>query len=183
MYGFFSIWFRVYRRLSMLICRSQFKQVGNGVLFDPMTSYFSYKNISIGDMTFIGGRAWFSCPDSHIKIGSYVMFGPGVYILAGNHRVSTVGLLMIEDKYKKKGDDVGVIIENDVWVGAGAIILDGVTIHEGAVIAAGSVVTNTVDAYSIVAGVPARKLKDRFSPDEIVQHRQSLKKKVETSER
>ena len=56
-------------------------------------------------------------------------------------------------------------IENDVWIGIGAIIKAGVTIHNGAVIGAGSVVTHDVPAYEIWAGNPARKIRDRFDKD------------------
>ena len=56
-----------------------------------------------------------------------------------------------------------VVIENDVWIGLDAVILSGVRIGNGAVIGARSVVTRDVDAYSIVAGNPARKIRDRFT--------------------
>ncbi len=54
----------------------------------------------------------------------------------------------------------GVIIEDDCWIGAGAIILNGITIGKGSVVGAGSVVTKDVPPYTIVAGNPARKIKD-----------------------
>ena len=56
-------------------------------------------------------------------------------------------------------------IENDVWIGMGCYIKAGVTIHNGAVIGMGSVVTNDIPAYEIWAGNPARKIKDRFEPE------------------
>lgn len=58
-----------------------------------------------------------------------------------------------------------VYIGNDVWIGARAMILDGVTIGDGAIVAAGSVVAKDVEAYSIVGGVPAKLIRYRFSPD------------------
>lgn len=57
------------------------------------------------------------------------------------------------------------IIENDVWIGIGAIVKAGVTIHNGAVVGAGSVVTHDIPAYEIWAGNPARKIRDRFDKD------------------
>ena len=58
-----------------------------------------------------------------------------------------------------------VTIGNDVWIGAGAIILDGVTIGDGAVIAAGAVVVRDVEPYSIVGGVPAKLIRNRFNEE------------------
>jgi serine acetyltransferase len=60
-----------------------------------------------------------------------------------------------------------VVIENDVWIGLDAVILSGVRIRNGAVIGARSVVTRDVDAYSIVAGNPARKVRERFTRKQI----------------
>ncbi len=57
------------------------------------------------------------------------------------------------------------VIENDVWVGAGSLIKSGITIHNGAVIGMGSVVTHDVPAYEVWAGNPARQIKDRFDDD------------------
>lgn len=64
------------------------------------------------------------------------------------------------------------VIGNDVWIGAGATILRGVTVGDGAVVAAGSVVTRDVAPYSIVGGVPARPIRDRFAPELVEQLRE-----------
>ena len=56
--------------------------------------------------------------------------------------------------------------QNDVWIGYGAIVMSGVNIAEGTIIAAGSVVTHDTEAYSIYAGVPAKKIRDRFNSEE-----------------
>lgn len=64
----------------------------------------------------------------------------------------------------------GITIEDDVWIGANVTLLKGLTIGTGAVVGAGSVVTRTVAPYTIVAGVPAKKLRDRFSPEALERH-------------
>ena len=68
-------------------------------------------------------------------------------------------LEIVDEEAHAKGD---IIIEDDVWIGFGAIIMSGVHIKQGAVIAAGSVVTKNVESYSVVAGCPARHIKYRF---------------------
>ena len=68
-----------------------------------------------------------------------------------------------------------MVFEGDNWIGANATILKGVTVGEGAVVAAGAVVTKDVAPYTIVGGVPAKYIGDRFTPEELAQHRLLLK--------
>ncbi|MBP3710262.1 MAG: CatB-related O-acetyltransferase [Treponema sp.] len=68
----------------------------------------------------------------------------------------------VEREALSKGD---IVIEDDVWVGENALILSGVTIRQGAIVAAGAVVTKDVEPYSIVAGIPAKIIKYRFSEE------------------
>lgn len=83
-----------------------------------------------------------------------------------------------DENYNWKGLTTITRIGNDVWIGYGAIIMGGVTIHDGAIIAAGSVVSKDVEPYSIYAGVPAKKIKDRFESDiELARHKAILKEK------
>lgn len=78
--------------------------------------------------------------------------------------------------YSWKGLHSKVVIEDDVWIGYGAILLSGITVGEGSIIAAGSVVTKDVEPYSIYAGVPAKKIADRFeSPEDLQLHRSRIK--------
>jgi len=171
---FFSFMYRALRLCSCACAKHMFAACGNDVKFDPLNSVFSYGNIVLGDNVFVGGRAWFSCAYGQINIGSYVMFGPGVKILGGNHSFSIVGERMHGYNNKKEGDDLGVTIEDDVWVGANAVILGGVNIGEGAIVGAGAVVTKSVPPYSIVAGVPATVIRKRFSDEQIRVHRNAL---------
>ncbi|MFF2286149.1 DapH/DapD/GlmU-related protein [Peribacillus butanolivorans] len=108
-----------------------------------------------------------------LYIGNFVSIANDVIIqLGGNHDlnklstfpIGTIGGIGNEDIAWSKGP---VVIEDDVWIGARALILSGVHIGQGAVVAAGSVVTKDVPPYSIVGGNPARVIKFRFS-DEII---------------
>jgi acetyltransferase-like isoleucine patch superfamily enzyme len=110
-----------------------------------------------------------------LKIGKFCLIGQGVTILLGSeHRpdwVTTYPFNFILDEFKEiKGTPItkgSVTIGNDVWIGMNAFILDGVSIADGAVIGACSVVTNNVEPYTIVAGNPARVIRKRFDRETI----------------
>lgn len=174
---FFQLLYKAYDRMHMLLYKRLFAKCGSNVKFFPTKSEFLYKNISLGDNVFIGSGASFLAAVSHITIGNNVLFGPNVSIRGGNHSSHIVGKLMrdysLDDKLPT--DDEPVIIDDDVWVGTGAIILKGVHIGEGCIIAAGAVVTKDVPPYAIAGGVPAKILKMRFSPEEIIEHKKLLK--------
>ena len=112
--------------------------------------------------------------ESKIIIGSYVLFGPEVVIVAGNHNTSESGRFMYDVKNKRPEDDLDVVIEDDVWVGTRAIILKGVRIGRGAIVAAGAVVTKDAPPYSIVGGLPAKVIAFRWHVDQILQHEAML---------
>ncbi len=101
-------------------------------------------------------------PCSHVfgrvRIGNDVMIAPNVMIAGGNHGIKKIGTPMYYQPCVSKGT---IIIEDDVWIGANSVILDGVTIQKGAVIGAGSVVTKSIPCYAIVAGNPAQIIKYR----------------------
>jgi acetyltransferase-like isoleucine patch superfamily enzyme len=128
----------------------------------------------MGNHVYIGPRAFFMATESRITIGNKVLFGPGVTIIGGDHRISDVGRFIYDVHDKKAEDDKDVVIEDDVWVGTNVTILKGVHVGRGAVVAAGAVVTKDVERYSIVGGVPARHLRYRFSPEEIIRHEAAL---------
>ena len=158
----FTLVVRVARRLRVILSRPRFLRCGSNVLFDPNDS-FNYSSIEIGDDVFIGSGALFHASESRITIGSKVMFGPGVAILGGDHNVSQIGRFMFDVTDKLPGNDRPVVIEDDVWIGARAIILKGVTIGENSVVAAGAVVTKSVPANVVVAGNPAVVTKELTS--------------------
>lgn len=92
-----------------------------------------------------------------IVIGNNVLIGPNVVIRANNHKFELVHI-PIADQEMTEGD---IVIGDDVWIGSNAVILPNVHIGTGAVVAAGAIVTKNIDNFSIVAGVPARKIGDR----------------------
>ena len=169
--------FKAYDRIIMYLFSYLFEKIGKRVIFYPTQSDFYYQNISVGDDVFIGPGASFIASKSYIKIGDKVMFGPNVTIRGGNHSTHIIGKPMFDykDSDKLPEDDQPVIISDDVWVGAGAIILKGVKIGTGAIVAAGAVVTKDVPEYGIVGGVPAKLLKYRWSEDDIRKHKSMLK--------
>ena len=176
MWIFIDYLFKIIRRIAMLIIKRRFKSAGKNVIFSPL-SVFSYKTISLGNDVFIGRNAHFSAAIASIYIGNKVMFGPGVTIRGGNHNISVVGEFMYDVKTKLSSDDQDVIINDDVWVGANVTILKGVTVGKGSVIAAGAVVTKNVDEYTVVAGVPAKKIKSRFNEFDLNRHKEMLRNK------
>lgn len=137
-------------------------------------------NIYIGNNTSIGARATFWSTNAKIKIGNYVMVGPNVTIITGNHQTNFIGKLMadIKDSEKDNQLDADVIIEDDVWIAANTTILKGVTVKKGCVIAAGSILTkSTPEEYAIYGGVPAKLIKKRFNNNELQLHKNMLNNK------
>jgi acetyltransferase-like isoleucine patch superfamily enzyme len=133
------------------------------------------------------GREFYIGRDSQIEsdciIGDFVMFGNKVAVVGRyDHNYQQVGVpirraMEIRDEdYNWKGiESAPTIIGDDVWIGYGSIIMSGVHIGSGAVIAAGSLVVKDVEPYAIYGGVPAKKLKDRFStPDDQAEHARVL---------
>ena len=109
----------------------------------------------------------FSPADTKLRIGSYCSIAPNVrFLLGGEHQLYSISTYPFKVKSfgeareaNSKGD---IVVKDDVWIGDGAIICSAVTIGQGAVIAAGSVVTKNVEPYSIVGGNPAHFIKWRF---------------------
>jgi acetyltransferase-like isoleucine patch superfamily enzyme len=163
----------VRRRIGSYIYSHSFAASGRRVFVDP-DGYYTPRNIYLGDDVNLGVQPIIFAGMSEIHIGNGVMFGPRVMIFGGGHETRIVGKRMFDVEEKLPGIDLGVRIEDDVWVGAGAIILRGVVIGRGSVIGAGSVVTRSVPEYSIAVGNPARVVKARFSDDDLAVHKKLL---------
>lgn len=140
---------------------------------------YIHKGVKIGPKCKIGRFSYLSGPSTVINdthIGKFCSLALGVKIGLDEHDYNLVSthpflysskygkFVDVKNSIQKKGK---TIIEDDVWIGAGSIILKGIKISKGAVIAAGSVVTKDVEPYSIYAGVPAKMIKKRFDDETI----------------
>lgn len=107
---------------------------------------------------------------SKLKIGSYCSIAQHVhFMLDVEHHVNTISTYPYKAKCLKMGDEAfskgDIVVDDDVWIGYGATIMSGVHIGQGAVIAAGAVVTKDVPPYAIVGGVPAKAIRYRFETE------------------
>lgn len=127
--------------------------------FSSTSNCYLYGNegkITIGDNLGLNSNVFIGASEGQISIGNNVLIGPNVVIRAADHGLSSETLIC------KQAHVSGVIIiEDDVWIGSNAVILKDVKLGKGSVIAAGAVVTKNVEPYSIVGGVPARKISER----------------------
>lgn len=167
---FFS---KVFRHLRMHLLKALFGKVGRGFRFDP-DGLYTYRNIYVGDDVNLGVRPILMAELSEIRIGNHVMFGPEVVLIGGGHNMKGVGTYMTQMHEKTGNEDLGVTIGDDVWVGARAVLLRGVNVGRGAVVAAGAVVTKSVPPYAVVGGNPARVLGFRWDAETIFKHEELL---------
>lgn len=162
-----------YKYFIMPLKKAMLAECGSNVYLGR-GSTFIYENVYVGNNVSIGANANFICGIAKIIIKDKVMFGPGVTLITGSHRSDLIGSYMIDVKEKLPENDLDILIEKDVWIGANVTILKGVTIGEGSIIAAGSVVTKAVPPYSIFGGVPAKLIRSRFLENEIIRHKKIL---------
>lgn len=150
-------------------------QIGPDFYSGIRVRIWAKQQVTIGKNFYIGRDSFI---ESDVIIGDNVIWANRVALVGRyDHHYQQIGVPIrlasqIRDKdYNWHGLNSLTIIEDDVWVGYGTTIMSGVTIHTGSIIAAGSVVTHDAEPYSIYAGVPARKVKDRFnSAEELNRH-------------
>lgn len=132
--------------------------MGNGCAISPDVIFTHGELITIGNKTNIGSRCQLRAGPSHGKIiiGDYGLLGPEVAIIASQYRYNDG-----EPVTKQLMNEADVCIGRDVWIGTKAIIMPGVTIGDGAIIGAGTVVTHSIPERAIAVGVPARVIATR----------------------
>ena len=155
------------RRILILpLQRRMLQSCGKHVLIEKGCR-ISYRNVSIKDNSTIAEGCVLMSEKAYIHIGRNCMLAPRVALITGDHRIDIKGKPMrqVTEKEKLPQNDQDIIIEDDVWIGYGAILLKGVHIGRGSVLGAGSVVTKDLPPYSIYTGIPAERLRPRFYKD------------------
>ena len=179
LYFLLQLFGRAIRKLFLVnyFTKKLFFSCGKNVAIGYNNKFIVHKNIIIGNNVAFGLDNLFLSSRAKIIIGDNVMFGPNVSVITGNHRIDLIGRTMISIKNSEKltENDQDVIFEGDNWICANAMILKGVTIGFGAVVAAGAIVTKNVPKYAIVGGNPARLIRYRFSKKELEEHERLLK--------
>jgi virginiamycin A acetyltransferase len=137
-------------------------RITRGSSVSPLTG-FGYGTVIYGRCVFKGS--------AEIRIGRYCAIGDGVRMISSDHATNRANLQIRLQKRLGFGDlDVArgpIAVGDNVWIGDAAILLSGVRVGDGAVIAAGAVVTRDVPAFAIVGGSPARVIRMRFGDEEI----------------
>ncbi|MBF0427577.1 MAG: acyltransferase [Magnetococcales bacterium] len=164
--------------LYSVLSRWRFRACGSGLQLTLMTTILGYRNITIGKNFVSMGTLYLYANDGgdiiigddcgfntnvqigaasgRIVIGNKVMIAPNVVIRAANHGMARA--CPMQDQPSVGGQ---IIIGDDVWIGSNAVVTSNVTLATGTVVGAGAVVTHSTEPYSIVAGVPARKIGER----------------------
>lgn len=143
----------LFKKIRYINCKYLFRYCGKDVNIEPK-AYIPFHKVEIGDNSGIGYNAKLGS----VIIGKNVMMAPDVVILSRNHRFEDS---IIPMRLQGNHEELPVIIGNDVWLGTRVIILPGVCIGSGSIVAAGSVVTKDVPDYSIVGGNPAKVIRYR----------------------
>jgi acetyltransferase-like isoleucine patch superfamily enzyme len=151
---------------------------GTNIHCQSGTTFWSpHKLIILGNNVGIGSHCLFL---ADIVIGNKILIAANVAFLnSDDHNYNVIGKTIWDSG---RGDKYKIIVEDDVWIGHGSIILTPARIKRGAIIAAGSVVTKDVPPYSIVGGSPAKLIKFRFNTEEIMEHERILIESKEMAE-
>jgi acetyltransferase-like isoleucine patch superfamily enzyme len=170
---------RVLKGLYIGFIRRKFGYVGHDSWLSPSGKYYHCQKIKVGNNVYVGPRAIVSATEG-LSIGDGVIVGPELMVMGGDHNFKRVGYRL--NQVSEGGINKPVAIENDVWIGGRVVILKGVTIGEGAIIGAGSVLTKDIPPYCIFAGNPAKKIGVRFNTQELKEHLKKIGSKYSINE-
>lgn len=173
----------VARRVQTRIKAFAFRKVltyGHGLHLGASTRIWAPVQVTIGNNVYVGKDVHIEC---NADIGDFVMIANRVALVGRHdHDFRTVGVPVRFSPWvgcvnpPSPYRDEKISIESDVWLGFGAVVLSGVCVGRGAIVAAGSVVTKSVEPYAIVGGNPARQIGRRFTEEsQIAEHEQHIR--------
>lgn len=145
------------------------KRIGKNVTIRERVVIMRPQNVEIGHDVLLNSDCKIGGQNG-IKIGNYVQLAYNVNLVSEDHAYHNPTTPIKKQGYKKTGP---IIIEDDVWIGANAVIMPEIRVGRGSIIGANAVVTKSVLPYSIVGGVPARLIKYRFDKQSIQQAEQA----------
>jgi len=156
LYAIYRRWETLVTKIKWVAYYHKFEELGDNVRIENRVTINKAENITIKEEAFIGQDSFLNAVEE-ITIGRYAAIAAGCRIMTWNHNISNR-----TTELRTTGKETAPVEINDgVWMGYDVIVLPGVTIGEGAVIAAGSVVTNDVGPFDVVAGSPASKIGER----------------------
>lgn len=141
--------------------------------FTTVENFFDMDQVEVGNKTYGGINAITCGKEYKLRIGHFCSIATGVcFVLQGEHRIDTISTYPFHVQVMKdmatealsRGD---IIVKDDAWIGENALIMSGVTLGQGCIVAAGAVVTKDVPPYAIVGGVPAKVIRYRFTEAQI----------------
>lgn len=136
--------------------RFLFKEIKGFAYIQPNVQFAETRKLKIGKFFGINSGSYVNAVGG-IIIGDYVLIGSNVTISSGQHPIDGINPPIFSRPVLPKE----IIIEDDVWIGAGAVIMPGVTLKKGTVVGACAVVTKSTEEYSVVVGSPAKKIRNR----------------------
>ena len=169
--------FKRLRVVCILFRKKGFLVVGKGLHIGKNVRLWAPDFINIGNNVYLGKDTHIEC---NAHIGNNCLFANQVALIGKHdHDYKTIGVPIRFSMWSGSAQSpeqqrMAAVIEDDVWLGFRCIVMSGVTIGKGAIVAAGSVVTRDVPSYVIVGGNPAKKIGQRFSQEEMTQHENLL---------
>lgn len=143
-------------------------KVGEGARIDRGALIQNPRLVSVGSFFVLGENAVVSAGECKgILIGNYVGIARGAYLRSANHKISQIGIPFVHQGHEAKtviynDREYSIVVEDDVWIGANAIVLTGTKIGKGAVVGAGAVISGVFPDYSIIMGNPGRVIGSRL---------------------
>jgi acetyltransferase-like isoleucine patch superfamily enzyme len=144
--------------LRSLAYKMIFKRLGGFAWIQPRVMFVQTDRLCVGARFGVNSGTYINAIGG-ITIGDHVLIGSNVTISSGRHPIDGAQ----PPVFARPAEPLAIAIEDDVWIGAGAVVMPGVTLAKGTVVGANAVVTKSTEAYSVVVGAPARKIRSRIA--------------------